>query len=288
MNDQPTQSDPAPEAATKVVVNAEGDAKSEKKKKQELDRANMTFMQKLWYDWIKPIAPIVLVLLTFRSIMYDMNDVPSLSMYPNLLIGDRVFVDKMEYGWRVPFTRWWISHDDEGPQRGDIAIMFSPEDDIRLVKRVIALPGDVITITPNGILTINGETAKYTKVDTENLGFYGVDPRVKISHGFKDYTYYEEEILGHKRVVMLYNTKIARYGTAFKYPFTVPKDSYVVMGDNRTNSKDSRFFGVMPKSQIIGKVSNVLISRDGTFSLRTERTWLDLENPEYLSDSPKK
>jgi len=113
----------------------------------------------LWYRWIRPVAPVVLIVLTFRGAVADWNDVPTASMHPTIEVGDRVFVNKLAYGLRVPLTHTWIAQWG-GPQRGEIAVLFSPKDGKRLVKRVIGLPGDEIVMR-NNRLYINGVAVEY-------------------------------------------------------------------------------------------------------------------------------
>src|SRR6478609_6453459 len=96
-----------------------------------------------WQKEIRPLLILALILFSIRSSLADWNDVPSGSMRPTILEGDRIFVNKLAYDFKVPFTTWHIAEWND-PQRGDIAVFFSPYDDKRLVKRVIGLPGDTI------------------------------------------------------------------------------------------------------------------------------------------------
>src|SRR5277367_4097672 len=107
----------------------------------------------------KPLLIMVLVMLAFRSAIADWNDVPTGSMKPTILEGDRVFVNKIAYDLKVPFTTWHLAQWDN-PVRGDIVVFFSPADGMRIVKRVIGLPGDRIELR-NDEVFVNGEPLKY-------------------------------------------------------------------------------------------------------------------------------
>src|SRR5437868_11123609 len=102
---------------------------------------------------------VVLVVLSFRSSIADWNDVPSGSMKPTILEGDRVFVNKLAYDLKVPFTTWHLA-EWSSPQRGEIVVFFSPKDGTRLVKRVVGLPGDVVELRENRLI-INGTAMDY-------------------------------------------------------------------------------------------------------------------------------
>ncbi|MHC4994484.1 MAG: signal peptidase I [Planctomycetota bacterium] len=125
----------------------------------------LTKWQYVWREWIKPIAPVVLVLLMCRSSLSDWNDVPTGSMKPNIVEGDRIYVNKLAYDLRVPFTSWVLA-DWASPQRGEVVILFSPITDERYVKRVIGLPGDRVKMQDNR-LWINGELVELEPVDAD-------------------------------------------------------------------------------------------------------------------------
>src|ERR1017187_6512279 len=108
-----------------------------------------------------------LVVFSIRSSLADWNDVPSGSMRPTILEGDRIFVNKLAYDLKVPFTTRHIA-EWSNPQRGDIVVFFSPHDEKRLVKRVIGLPGDTIELR-NNALVINGQPVEYQPIAEELL-----------------------------------------------------------------------------------------------------------------------
>src|SRR5580765_7282643 len=113
-----------------------------------------------WRQEIRPLLILALVMFSIRSSLADWNDVPTGSMKPTILEGDRVFVNKLAYDLKAPFTTSHIAEWSH-PQRGDIVVFFSPKDGTRLVKRVIGLPGDTVEMR-NEQLVINGQPVDYT------------------------------------------------------------------------------------------------------------------------------
>ena len=122
---------------------------------------------KLWREWGKPLLVVIVALSSFRSAVADWNDVPSGSMRPTILEGDRIFVNKLAYGLRMPFTDWWLVQ-WEGPQRGDVVICFSPATGDRLVKRAIGLPGDRVELRHDRLF-LNGTPVEYEPLDAETI-----------------------------------------------------------------------------------------------------------------------
>src|SRR5437588_9038191 len=121
--------------------------------------------RKLWKKEIQPLVILALVLFAIRSSLADWNDVPTGSMKPTILEGDRVFVNKLAYDLKVPFTTWHIAEWSD-PQRGDIVVFYSPKDGQRLVKRVIGLPGDTVESRDDRLI-INGQPVGYAPPDPE-------------------------------------------------------------------------------------------------------------------------
>lgn len=206
--------------------------------------------RRLWRKQIRPIAIIVLVMLTFRSAIADWNDVPSGSMQPSILIGDRIFVNKLAYGLRFPFTSFSLIRWDT-PQRGDVVIFTSPKDGVRLVKRVVGLPGDTVSMRGNQVI-INGQPLKYGTLDNETINTLPASER--LAHG------YAVEGLGDTKHAVM-STPAANAMRDFG-PVTVPPGEYFMLGDNRDNSADSRFIGTVPLKNILGRSSAVALSLD--------------------------
>src|SRR5436853_3309419 len=120
-----------------------------------------------WRKEIRPLLVLALVLFSLRSSLADWNDVPTGSMKPTILEGDRVFVNKLAYGFKVPFTTLHLA-EWSNPQRGEIVVFYSPYDGKRLVKRVIGLPGNTIELRSNTLI-INGQPVEYTSINQQLL-----------------------------------------------------------------------------------------------------------------------
>ena len=188
-------------------------------------------------------------MLVFRSAIADWNQVPSGSMKPSILDGDRIVVDKLAYDLRVPFTDWRLAHWAE-PERGDVVTFENPRDGRLFVKRVVAVPGDLVEMRRNR-LVINGERARYTPLS-------GGNPR-PADRAAERYRFFHEQLLGSTRVVMMARGDRTRaYG---QLPaFRVPPGTYWMMGDNRDNSSDSRVIGTIDRQAIYGRAHAIAFS----------------------------
>jgi len=207
------------------------------------------FLQRLYREWLKPLALIILISAPLRSAVVDWNWVPTGSMKPTIVEGDLVLVNKLAYDLKVPFTTRHLA-EWSAPARGDIAVFYSPEDGTRLVKRVIGLPGDTIELR-NEVLLINGVAQTYALQDTAPYARdIFEDPRPVVA----------TESLGATNHLVL--VLPSRPALRTFPPYTVPAGNYFMMGDSRDNSHDSRFFGSVPRRQIIGRASGVIVSFD--------------------------
>ena len=200
-----------------------------------------------WIEWMRPLAVTALVLGSFRSAVADWNDVPSGSMRPTVLEGERIFVNRAAYDLKVPFTTWRMAQWSD-PSRGDIVVLYSPHDGQRLLKRVVGIPGDRIEMKDNRLI-VNGTAATYRDTSTPD----GESP---VLH----------ETVGDRRHLV----EVSRTATAASTfgPVVVPAQAYMVMGDNRDNSFDSRYFGFVPRSAILGQATRVVASVDPARSFR--------------------
>jgi len=203
-----------------------------------------------WNEGIKPFAIIVIVLCSFRSAVADWNDVPTGSMKPTILEGDRIFVNKLAYDLKIPFTRWAIA-EWGAPERGDVVVLFSPDEDVRMVKRVIALPGDRVEMRSNRLF-INGEAAGYGPLDGAIIEQIESDQQPR-------HRFFSETIDANTHPIMTTPTIPARRSIR---PMTVPDGYYFVMGDNRDASRDSRWFGLVSRDRIVGEALATVISLD--------------------------
>ena len=203
-----------------------------------------------WRQEIRPLLILAAILFSIRSSLADWNDVPTGSMKPTILEGDRVFVNKLAYDLKVPFTTWHIAQWAD-PQRGDIVVFYSPKDGTRLVKRVIGLPGDTVELR-NDQLIINGQPVDYTAA--------GATIPERLSGPEHDRgVFATEQLPDHAHAVMAINGIQAMRSFA---PVQVEPGNYFMMGDNRDNSFDSRYFGTVARNQIVGRSSSVVLSLD--------------------------
>ncbi len=191
------------------------------------------------------------LMMVFRSAFADWMLVPTGSMNPTIVEGDRILVDKMAYGLRLPFTTQRLTEGSD-PQRGDIAIFPSPEDGTVLVKRVVGLPGDTIQMRDERLL-INGVEADYSPTaDAADADL----PRTTRS---EDHNYLSEDLTGRQHSIMVLprHYAIRSFG-----PVVVPPGQYLMLGDSRDNSKDSRYIGFVPRKSIVGRAFRVAYSLD--------------------------
>jgi len=207
-------------------------------------------VRRWWRKEIRPVLILALVLFSIRSSLADWNDVPSASMQPTILAGDRIFVNKLAYDLKVPFTTWHLAQ-WSNPQRGDIVVFYSPYDGTRLVKRVVGLPGDTVELR-NDQLIINGQPMEYAPLPA---GISDQLPEVERERSLLA----TEQLSGHSHAVMAIPGVPAKRTFG---PVQVPEGHYFMMGDNRDNSFDSRYFGVVERKRIVGRATAVVLSLD--------------------------
>ena len=210
------------------------------------------FASRLWKEWRITLLFIVFVVIPVKSSLADWNWVPTGSMNPTILEGDLIYVNKMAYDLRFPLTHYRLAK-WSNPERGDIVICFSPDDGVRLVKRVIGRPGDTIEMRDNTLL-LNEEPVAYTRIDPK----YGEQLPDKV-RGKCVLAMEDLDGTAHPMMTVPSVAAMRNFG-----PVTVPQDSYFVMGDNRDNSRDSRFFGFVERESIVGQAKGVIGSFDIT------------------------
>jgi signal peptidase I len=201
----------------------------------------------------------VLVFGVFRTAVADWNPIPSASMHPALLEGDVVFVNRLAFDVKVPLTDVIVAHTGD-PKRGDVVTFFSPEDGTRLIKRVIGLPGEAIELRGKRLF-VDGVPADYATLGLED------EPLAR--RGVKA-LHVEEQTADNRHEIQW----LANHGLRDDFgPIVVPPDHYLMLGDNRDNSLDSRFFGLVPREKLIGRAERILVSADykDTGALRFER-----------------
>ena len=216
-------------------------------------------LRKFFGEWIAPYLAIFMVIIPLRSAVADSNWVPSGSMKPTLLEGELIYVNKLAYDLRIPLTFLRVAHWDD-PKAGDTVVFFSPEDGKRLVKRVIAVPGDTLELR-NGVLVVNGQPLRYQIVDAAPL-----------RHELYEDAHAEiaiEEGLGKPHAILALPSRSALRSFG---PVKVPAGKYFMMGDSRDNSYDSRYFGAVDREQIVGRAQRVLASLDVNRRLKPRLT----------------
>lgn len=219
-----------------------------------------TFNLKKSWEKNRSLLFAILAALTIRWGLLEAYVIPSGSMLPSLLIHDHIFVNKIIYGIRVPFSKHWMFR-FSNPQRGDIIVFKYPEDESTFyVKRVVGIPGDVISYE-NGKLRVNGQDVVMKKAE-------GVDEKW-------DYEWLRPKDLGAEvdsfdHIIetnggVRYSTLLSKeYEHRGFGPQEIPPDSYFAMGDNRDNSKDSRYWGFVPHENLLGKATFVWLSCEET------------------------
>lgn len=204
-----------------------------------------------WWQEYQGLIIFLIVMVLFRSAIADWNQVPTGSMKPTILEGDRVIVNKLAYDLKVPFTSWQVQAWAD-PSRGEIVTFYSPKDEKLLIKRVIGTPGDVIAMRNNQLL-INQEPASYGQLDLEII--QQLDLYQRHRHAF-----FFEEVDDHRYPVMMRPSDPNHYNSFG--PIDVPEGFYLMLGDNRDNSADSRAIGLVSRERIMGRAHTVAFSVD--------------------------
>lgn len=227
----------------------------------------LTRGHRYWREW-RGFVLFIVIMLVFRSAIADWNQVPTGSMIPSILEGDRIIVDKLAYDLRIPFTFMRLVHLAD-PERSDVITFESPKDGKLLVKRVIGVPGDEVQLQ-NNQLTINGQSAAYEAVPAARL-----PGPVAIGLPYVDVAL--ETLLGKSRTVMTHRSRHPQIRSSFG-PITVPQGHYLVLGDNRDNSQDFRVIGFVNRDVILGKANAIAFSLDyeNYYIPRSDRFFRDL------------
>jgi signal peptidase I len=206
--------------------------------------------RRAWREY-RSLLLFLMLMLGFRSAWADWVHVPTGSMNPTILEGDRVLVDKHSYGLRVPFTLAHLTRGDD-PQRGEIVVFDSPLDGTSLVKRVVAVPGDSVALAGER-LVVNGIAASYSAGDAAQLRTLLAATRST------DPVIIRESGAGPAHDILLMPGRSTR---SLPRPVTVPAGMYFMLGDSRDNSADSRYIGFVPRRNIVGRATRVVLSLD--------------------------
>lgn len=246
-----------------------------------------------WVETAASVFPVLLVVFVVRSFIYEPFQIPSGSMMPTLLIGDFILVEKFAYGIKDPITQTTLIPTGH-PQRGDIAVFKYPKDpSLDYIKRVIGLPGDKVVFDPySKTLTVSPNCAAgqrcasalpitYTNVEPSDFiqtfsgfdgnetgnGFYQVPQGETMRGGLRLGT--RKETLGNvTHDILLVNEAQSQASMYYQQPgqpqatWIVPQGQYFMMGDNRDNSADSRYWGFVPERNLVGKAVAIWMSFD--------------------------
>ncbi len=210
--------------------------------------------QPWWLDWTAGLFPVILVVFVLRSFLFEPFKIPSGSMIPTLLVGDLILVNKYTYGVRLPVVHTKLT-EGTPPARGDVMVFrYPPRPSLDYIKRVVGVPGDEVAYL-NKRLTVNGQP-----VPTQPLADYFDRDSMRYSRQF------QENLPGRQHRILNDDDRPAFIPGAEDFPFRencrysvegvtckVPAGHYFVMGDNRDNSLDSRYWGFVPDRNIVGK-----------------------------------
>ena len=225
-------------------------------------------LQPWWLDWTAGLFPVIIAVFLLRSFLFEPFKIPSGSMIPTLLVGDLILVNKFHYGLRLPVINVKLT-EGNAPARGDVMVFrYPPKPSVDYIKRVVGLPGDTVAYL-NKRLTINGQPVATESV----LEFFDEDAM----RYFKQY----EEQLGIQKHRLLNDSDrpafipgaedfMGKDGcnyTVEGVTCKVPQGHYFMMGDNRDNSMDSRYWGFVPDKNIVGKAFAV---------------WMNISNPKRI------
>ena len=210
--------------------------------------------QPWWLDWTAGLFPVILVVFLLRSFAYEPFKIPSGSMVPTLMVGDLILVNKYHYGLRLPVLNTRITQGTP-PQRGDVMVFrYPPRPSLDYIKRVVGVPGDEVAYL-NKRLRINGQD-----VPTAVVPQFFDDERMRYTNQF------EEKLGTLTHRLLNFDDSPAYVDRASQFPFRencrysvegvvckVPAGHYFMMGDNRDNSLDSRYWGFVPEQNIVGR-----------------------------------
>jgi signal peptidase I len=210
--------------------------------------------QPWWLDWTAGLFPVIIGVFILRSFLFEPFKIPSGSMVPTLLIGDLILVNKFHYGLRLPVINTKITQGN-APQRGDVMVFrYPPNPNLDYIKRVVGVPGDDVAYI-NKRLTINGKPLAVHALPD----FFDEDT-------MRYFKQFEEPLGDAKHRILNDDGRPAFVPGASEFPFKnqcrysiegvrckVPEGYYFMLGDNRDNSMDSRYWGFVPDKNIVGK-----------------------------------
>ena len=210
--------------------------------------------QPWWLDWTAGLFPVILAVFLLRSFLFEPFKIPSGSMIPTLLIGDLILVNKFHYGLRLPVLNVKVTEGSK-PERGDVMVFrYPPKPSLDYIKRVVGVPGDELAYL-NKRLTINGQPVSTTAVpdffDEDVMRYH---KQFEESFGERRHRVLNDDdrpsfVPGADEFAFKENCRYSVEGVVCK----VPPGHYFMMGDNRDNSMDSRYWGFVPDKNIVGR-----------------------------------
>ncbi len=244
-------------------------AEQDQKRRAELDKLGIKkvdgdveaakfqlLMQPWWLDWTAGLFPVILAVFFLRSFLFEPFKIPSGSMIPTLLVGDLILVNKFHYGVRLPVINKKITEGNK-PERGDVMVFrYPPKPSLDYIKRVVGVPGDEVAYI-NKRLTINGTPVVTTGVPE----FFDEDV-------MRYFPQYEEQLGSHKHRLLnddsrrggISDAEVSEFPNRSNCRYSaegvvckVPEGHFFMMGDNRDNSLDSRYWGFVPEKNIVGR-----------------------------------
>jgi signal peptidase I len=216
---------------------------------QDSDKVAIILKEPTWIEYCKSFFPVILAVLLLRSFLVEPFRIPSGSMMPTLLVGDFILVNKFAYGIRLPVLNTKIIEIEE-PERGDVVVFRYPKDpSVDYIKRVVGLPGDTIRYA-NKVVYVNGQPAGQVPAGV----YLGKGSGVSMSGASK-----RREQLGD----LQHDILVMPRTPGVQGEYVVGKGEYFVMGDNRDNSNDSRYWGTVPEGNLVGKAFRIWMNWDG-------------------------
>ena len=201
-------------------------------------------------EYSRSLFPVLLIVLLFRSFLFEPFKIPSGSMIPTLLVGDFIVVNKFSYGIRLPVLNKKVINIGS-PQRGEVVVFRYPRDPgVNFIKRAVGLPGDTITYRDKQLF-VNGE-----KVEETSAGRFESSD-IKCSTPAVDAVLFDEQLGDVNHNILLHGRSRSRNGQ-----WVVPAGHYFMMGDNRDRSNDSREWGFVPEENLLGRAVGIWLNFD--------------------------